>query len=76
METRKFVIVLLTVIAVCVAIIVGTRTFSNAGKYNASEGQKAIEQAVRSESRGVTAPPGGSPPQGVILRLPGNKGRR
>jgi len=74
-DTKKFLLLIVAIVAVGIAVIVGIRTMSRSGKVETTETQKAIEQAsqqtVTDPSR---IPPPSTAPKGVIMKLPGNKG--
>lgn len=76
MDTKKFLIIVITIVAVGVAVIVGIRTFTRSGKFETSEGVRAIEQASQqSVTDPSRVPPPSAQPKGVVTRLPGNKGQ-
>jgi flagellar basal body-associated protein FliL len=76
-SNKKLIIIIVTIVAVGLAIVMGVRAFTGQGRVDTAEGQKAIQEAVsrkmdpsqietvRQQDR--RAPSG-------IGRLPGNKG--
>lgn len=76
MQNKKFIIIVIAIVAVGIAIIVGVRTLTGSGKYDPSEGQMAIQRAVQQgQAASSIPPPSGVTPKGVVTKLPGNKGR-
>lgn len=76
MDTKKFLVIIVAIIAVGVAAIVGIRTLTRSGKFETSEGVKAIEQASQqSVTDPSRVPPPSAQPKGVVTKLPGNKGQ-
>lgn len=77
METKKFLALIVAIVAVGIAVIVAIRTFSQSGKVKTSEAHAAIEQASQQHVTDRSRIPSSSDaPKGVITTLPGNKGRR
>jgi flagellar basal body-associated protein FliL len=78
-SNKKFIIIIVAVVAVGLAVIMGVRSFTGAGRVDTAEGQAAIKQATSGRADpGVVQqirPEDRQAPQG-IGRLPGNKGNR
>lgn len=79
MQNRTFLVLVVAILAVGLAVIIGARTMSHAGRPDTVEGQQAIETA----SQGRVTNPAMMPnayqqqqPNSLAGRLPGNKGQR
>jgi len=78
-SNKKFIVIIVTILAVGLAVIMGIRSFSGAGRVDTSAGQAAIKQATTGKADPNLVqqmrPEGRRAPMG-IGRLPGNKGSR
>ena len=76
-SNKKLIIIIVTIVAVGLAIVMGVRAFTGQGRVDTAEGQKAIQEAVSqkmdpSQMQSIREQDRRAP--SGIGRLPGNKG--
>lgn len=76
-SNKKVIVIIVTILAVGLAIVMGVRAFTGQGRVDSAETQQAIQQATQQHmdpsQQSQIRVQDRRAPQGV-MRLPGNKG--
>jgi len=78
MQNKTFLVIVVAIVAVGLAVIIGARALSHAGRPDTAEAQQAIETASQGRVTNPAMMPTASQrqqPNSLAGRLPGNKGR-